>query len=526
MGLPAKAFDYNGIADLVQDPEWRINNLYHIRDKDGNLIQFVLNDSQRYVWKNIWYSNVILKDRQRGFSTFIAIYILDCCLFNDGLQAGIIDITLDDAKLKLDKIRLAYDHLPDDLKEVIPRIEDKKESIRWWNGSAVRVGTSHRGGTLQLLHISEMGKIAARFPERAREIRTGALNTLKAGNIIWNESTAEGAAGEFYDDCQAAMLAATEQLTPLDYRFFFFGWWMGTENRLNPDGVYISVEFERYFTELEGMIKAELGREIKLDNWQKAWYVKKEAQQRGDMKREYPGTPSEAFEAAIEGAYLQGVLSKIRKKGQIATFPIDPEFSLNTGWDYGIGDHMTIWIHQRVQFEERLVGYIAGTDEDVLYYWRLLQDTYANPWGYHFVPHDFGHRRGGTAKDASSPPRTLEDILKEAGMRNVQVIPRADDKRATINEVRLWLPKAMIHKRECEEGLKCLMSYRREWDDTMGAWKERPRHDWASHGYDGLETLVRGLNAFGTAGKGTSIEDQERAGYVTKRRPPPNWRYN
>ena len=111
-------------------------------------------------------------------------------------------------------------------------------------------------------------------------------------------------------------------------------------------------------------------------------------------------------------------------------------------------------------------------------------------------------------------------------MRNSMIIPRIDDKRASINEVRLWLPKATIHREECEMGIKCLMNFRREWDEVMGCFKERPRHDWAMHGYDGLETLVRGLNAFGTAGTGVSIEDQERAGFVTQRRSAPDWRYS
>lgn len=49
-----------------------------------------------------------------------------------------------------------------------------------------------RSGTLNYLHISEYGKICAKFPDKAREIRTGALNTIQAGQIAWIESTAEG----------------------------------------------------------------------------------------------------------------------------------------------------------------------------------------------------------------------------------------------------------------------------------------------------------------------------------------------
>jgi len=501
------------IKERLSDREWRIDNLYHVKDKFGKVVKFIRNPSQRKFWMEMWFLNIILKDRQRGFSTLIAMFILDYCLFNSGTEAGIIDITLEDAQKKLAKISLAYEMLPDFIKEMYPVEVDNKKSIVWKNGSSVSVGTSHRGGTLQLLHISEMGKIAARFPERAREIRTGALNTLAPGNIIFNESTAEGNAGEFFDDCQEAKRKkdAGEGLTKLDYKFHFFAWWEGTENEIGPENVYISPDQDKYFRELE----KELG--FTLSERKKAWYAKKENQQKGDMKREYPGTPEEAFEAAIEGAYLSKALIKITKKGQITSIPLEHGIPVNTGWDYGLNDNMTIWLHQRVQFTERLIGYLEGSDDDVLYYWNKINRDYDCIWGYHFLPHDFGVRRGGTAKDHASPPKTLEKILREGGMRDTKIIPRIDDKRSAINEVKLWLPKAFIDKKGCDKGLSCLRNFRREWDEANACWKDRPKHDWAMHGYDGLETLVRGLNAYGTI-----VESQ--AGVQTRARAPLNWR--
>jgi len=61
-------------SELIQDPEWRIDNLYFIRDKEGKEIRFIRNESQRKAWFDMHYLNIILKDRQRGFSTLIALY--------------------------------------------------------------------------------------------------------------------------------------------------------------------------------------------------------------------------------------------------------------------------------------------------------------------------------------------------------------------------------------------------------------------------------------------------------------------
>ena len=205
------------IRERLGDIEWRLDHLYFIKDKYGKVVRFVRNESQMTLWENRHYLNIILKDRQRGFSTLIAILILDTCLFNSNQECGIIDITLPDGKKKLAKIRFAYENLPAWLKEEVPLTTDAKETLEWKNGSTVYVGTSHRGGTLQILHISEAGKISARNPERAREIRTGALNTIAPGCWIFNESTAEGASGEFFDDCQTAQRLKRSKalLTPL-----------------------------------------------------------------------------------------------------------------------------------------------------------------------------------------------------------------------------------------------------------------------------------------------------------------------
>ncbi len=41
----------------------------------------------------------------------------------------------------------------------------------------------------------------------------------------------------------------------------------------------------------------------------------------------------------------------------------------------------------------------------------------------------------------------------------------------------------------CELGLRRLWAYRNEWDESRGVWKDRPRHDDASHGADAFLTF-------------------------------------
>jgi hypothetical protein len=69
---------------------WRLNNLYHIIDKDGRRIPFRLNWAQEALLDGLHHQNVILKARQLGFTTFIQLFMLDACLFNSNIRTGTI----------------------------------------------------------------------------------------------------------------------------------------------------------------------------------------------------------------------------------------------------------------------------------------------------------------------------------------------------------------------------------------------------------------------------------------------------
>jgi hypothetical protein len=45
-------------------------------------------------------------------------------------------------------------------------------------------------------------------------------------------------------------------------------------------------------------------------------------------------------------------------------------------------------------------------------------------------------------------------------------------------------------RRSAAEGIKTLEAYRKDWDEDRGAWRNKPRHDFSSHGADGFRTGV------------------------------------
>jgi hypothetical protein len=468
------------LLELLSDPLWRLNNLYWIIGKDGREVLFKMNSEQEQLYRDRWYQNVILKARQLGFSTLICLIMLDSCLFDKNTACGIVDAKLDDAESKIAKIKFAYDKLPADLKTAIPLVKANASEIEFANGSKIRASTSHRGGTLQILHVSEYGKICAKYPERAREIRTGALNTIQAGQIVYIESTAEGASGGFYDLCNAAerKLALKTPLTALDFKFHFFPWWKAAEYAVNADGVEFTPEDNEYFAGLE----AKHGVSLTIE--QRAWYVKKRETQYEDMKREFPSTSKEAFEASVEGAYYARLLASIEMKGQIGSVPHNPSLPVYTAWDLGIGDDTSIWFAQRVAGWFHIIDHYATNGEAASHYVEVLKRkpyTYAS----HYLPHDADNRDWTNGKSRL-------DVLKSLGLENCRVIPRmpVDD---GINAVRLLLTICRFDVDKCAGGLRSLRQYRREFDEARDTFKPTPLHDKFSHDADAFRYLAVGM---------------------------------
>lgn len=133
---------------------------------------------------------------------------------------------------------------------------DNVRELQLSNGSSLRVGTSMRSSTLQYLHISEFGKICAQFPDKAREIVTGSLNALSAGQFVFLESTAEGREGYFYEMVKEAhkLKDSGKKLTPLDFKLHFFPWWAEKVYRIDSEGLAMPTQLSVYFNALEAFL--------------------------------------------------------------------------------------------------------------------------------------------------------------------------------------------------------------------------------------------------------------------------------
>lgn len=486
--------------------EWRLDNLYWIVDKQAKVIRFVMNDQQRAFIRRLWFRNLVLKARQLGFSTLIQLLHLDQAIFNPNHIGVTIADTLPNASKLFGKVEFAYAHLPDLMQEAYPiarkevgtllSIEHHDEQGRPAN-SSISVGVSSRGGTVQLLHVSEIGKIALKFPQRAEEIKTGAIPSVPGDGVIVLESTAEGAFGLFWELCEPAIKRWHEKTpeTSLDWRLHFFPWFEAAEYRMpaeEVDMVEIPPRLSAYFRKLE----VELG--ITLDPQQRAWYAKTAETLKGKMKQEYPATPEEAFEQAIEGAVYGEQMTWLRENGRLGTVPLDPNYPVDTIWDFGVSDMTAIWFHQIIGLQHRWFYYFEKNGKGLRWWWNEFLEPHRTRhkyrWGKHVLPHD------AEAEILGEVVTTKRKILEGLGMGrgdggSIVVVPRIATIGQGIEITRRalmgnhWFDKRKPDFDKGEDmgaghGVACLDGYQFTWDDKRGVWSTEPLHNWASHGAD------------------------------------------
>ena len=505
-----------------RDQAWRLQNLYWIitkgDDDEDAVVQFRPNLAQRRLLRQLHNRNVVPKARQLGITTLVAILWLDTALFADApLRCGIVAHDKESAEIIFrDKIGFAYDRLPDVLKAMFPvAARNRSEIVFAHNRASVRVATSVRGGTLHRLHVSELGKISAKYPAKAREVITGSIPAVPKSGVLVIESTAEGAEGPFHDITMSALALqqSNRALTPLDYRLHFFAWWEAPEYTLPANSVVLDDGDLKYFRDLEVL------HNITISDEQKAWYAATLRSlfqsDRALMWQEYPSYVEECFKVSAEGCYYTQQLADARKQGRIAqTLPLEVGVPVNSFWDIGLNDNMAIWLHQRVGLQNRFIRFYKNSGETLAHYaqWLLGQGVV---FGTHYLPHDAAYKRPGTNPDTNE---SIEDMLRTLmpGHR-FEIVPRVTSVLAGIQATRQAFASCWIDESACSEGLADLGKYRKQWDDRRGTWKDQPFHGPESDSADAFRQFGQVAQAGGIFATAVAKAGPGKTGFVRRR---------
>lgn len=468
----------------LKDKNWRINNLYKIRNKEGELIKFKRNRAQAHYNQNLHSRNLILKSRQLGFTTDEAIDSLDDTLFAPNRDSLMIAHNLEAGESIFDKkIKFAWEKLPLEIRELYGVDSKTTKTLKFDYGqnkgfSSIAVDTSGRSGTYQRVHVTELADISKKYPKKVPDIIEGTIPAVPINGRVDIESTSQGASGEFYDMFMTAWGWQKENpdkvLSPYQYRAHFYNWTWDDEEMSKITRI-ISIE------EMEQREKfQEYARRHNLTPLQLTYYYQKWLslnKKWNALKREYPTTPEEAFEAVSEGTFYGEVIGLMEQNGQIGVVPLERAQKVHTVWDLGVGKNLRVGFFQRDDQGSRvkMIDHLFCEGSEALPEAIQKVNKKGYIYGKHFAPHDIDTVDIGTGKTRLETARGLGFEFSLVDDHTIE---------DGINAVYTSLDHWYIDKTNCKEFIRSMKNYGREWDEKRGMYKDEPLHNWASHDAD------------------------------------------
>lgn len=188
----------------AKDPVYFAEKYIQIVHVDRGLISIILYDYQKEIIEKITNSRraTVNTSRQAGKTTTAVAVILHYILFNDHKTVALLANKGDSAREILDRIKIAYEALPDWLQQGV--IEFNKGSAEFENGSKILAAStsssSIRGKSVSFLYIDETA-----FVEHWDDFFASVLPTIVSGNTtkMLFTSTPNGL-NHFYKTCMGA----------------------------------------------------------------------------------------------------------------------------------------------------------------------------------------------------------------------------------------------------------------------------------------------------------------------------------
>lgn len=213
---------------------------------------------------------------------------------------------------------------------------------------------------------------------------------------------------------------------------------------------------------------------------------------------QYQQEPDEAF---LEGLIYRQHIEKMIEGGRALDFiPVEASLPVETYWDLGINDNMTIWLVQRRGHELRLIAFYQNHDKGMEHYINWLhdfRDKFGIRWGTHHGPHDLAVRELSSGRSRADTAKTMGITFK--------TVDRPQLKRDAINASLSLFPTLWIDTKRCETdclakpgentwrpgrgGWSALNKYQRVYDGELEVFSKEPLHNWASHPCDGFQLI-------------------------------------
>jgi hypothetical protein len=176
-------------------------------------------------------------------------------------------------------------------------------------------------------------------------------------------------------------------------------------------------------------------------------------------------------------------MREAQDQGRIGRVKHDEHLKVYTAWDLGYKDDTAIWFYQVLRGEVRVIDFYSVSGASIE---QIADAVKVKPYRYakHYLPHD---ARAKTL--AAAGKSIIEQLASHLGFANLAVVPELSVQDG-IQAVRQVLPRCWFNEDGCRDGIEALRQYQREYDEDKKAFRQTPRHDWASHPADAFRMLA------------------------------------
>ena len=190
----------------------------------------------------------------------------------------------------------------------------------------------------------------------------------------------------------------------------------------------------------------------------------------------------------VQGAIYAKQLEAAQRDNRISpNILVDRSKPVSLGVDLGRGDMTAIWFFQQSGNSHYAIDYYENFGFDWEHYLTEIQNRrYVIDRIY--LPHD---ARNELLAAKKSIYRQTLDVYPGDG--RVVVVPRTTSIVNDVNAVRAMFSRLCFNETTCSAGLHSIAHYHYEVDPETREVKDKPAHDWASHGADALRYYVMGL---------------------------------
>lgn len=220
-------------------------------------------------------------------------------------------------------------------------------------------------------------------------------------------------------------------------------------------------------------------------SWRDNKYLTEDMRQKMDHLRAndpdmYDHVYGGTTQSTVQDAVFKNQIVKAEKDGHFCNVSYDARIPVNTYWDLGFSDMVSIWFVQQVGFEYRLIDYYENDHQEINHYLKVMQGK-DYVYGSCVFPWDGGSPQLSTGKSIAA-------MVKARGFnaRTLKQGPVA----AEIDHLRTIFPQLWFDATKCAEGIAHLRRYQWAPPGANGTLKREPLHDAHSHASRALGCLA------------------------------------